>query len=684
MTIPAVQARCAMLNSSASKQLQTLFVSESWREHFSILSDTLGFHLSAYTEQGEQILSVGSHTPFCARVMSCAELSRQCDTYCTSAMMGVLKLTQPLVYKCYAKIMSFAFSVEYLRERAVILGQGSFAGYQDFRDFMGLIESCGVEQLSVTTPLQFTDADHVRKVCALVESSVNHLLYKGEESFTLQQKIETLKDVMGRWSSSGREEPESHYEHMLTQLLALLDIQSITILSPDRQSGRYASLYGMKRDGGPAPHLTLKEHDPVVRELGNGRPSVSYLDACAAGRQDFSGKATVFYFFPIVVSRKLVGIVAIFDSVLSPGDMNIISSFCRQTAISIENHRLHHDLYRKFDRFAAISEVSKGITSIVNFDVLAQTILERSADLLRAEQGSLLLMDQEAEALLLEAWKGLAGDITEKLKIRKGEGIAGTVAALGEPYLVRNVENDPRIMKKNLMRYKTPSFVSVPLKVDGRVIGVLNLSDKEGGEPFNDEDLELLQSFATHAAVVMERNQLFAQSETLKRLSITDPLTGLLNRRYLLDRLEDEISRAGRHGRALSILMLDIDGFKSYNDTYGHATGDKALIIIADSVMTSIRAMDIAARFGGDELVVILPETDKALALIIAERLRKDASAAELPGGQDAATGILMTVSIGIACYPEHGMTAQTLLETADKALYRAKHGGRNRIEVYS
>lgn len=684
MTIPAVQARCAMLNSSASKQLQTLFVSERWREHFSILSDTLGFHLSAYTEQGEQILSVGSHSPFCARLLSCAELRYQCDAYCTSAMMGVLKLTQPLVYKCHAKIMSFAFSVEYLRERAIILGQGSFAGYQDFRDFMGLIESCGVEQLSVNTPLQFTDADHVRKVCSLVESSVNHLLYKGEESFTLQQKIETLKDVMGRWSAAGREEPESYYEHMLTQLLTLLDIHSITILSPDRQSGRYASLYGMKREGGPAPHLALEKSDPIVRELRDGRPSVSYLDASAAGRQGLPGNATVFYFFPIVASRKLVGIVAIFDSVLSPADMNIVSSFCRQTALSIENHRLHHDLYRKFDRFAAISEVSKGITSIVNFDVLAQTILERSADLLRAEQGSLLLMDQEAEALLLEAWKGLAGDNTEQLKIRKGEGIAGKVAELGEPYLVRNVESDPRTMKKNRMRYKTPSFVSVPLKIDGRVIGVLNLSDKEGGEPFNDEDLELIQSFATHAAVVMERNQLFAQSETLKRLSITDPLTGLLNRRYLLDRLEDEISRAGRHSRALSILMLDIDGFKSYNDTYGHATGDKALVIIADAVMNSIRAMDIAARFGGDELVVILPETDKELALNIAERLRKDAAAAELPGAQDAATGILMTVSIGIACYPEHGMTAPTLLETADKALYRAKHGGRNRIEVYS
>ncbi len=140
--------------------------------------------------------------------------------------------------------------------------------------------------------------------------------------------------------------------------------------------------------------------------------------------------------------------------------------------------------------------------------------------------------------LLVEAKKGNIEEVTEKLRINRGEGIAGRVAELGEAILVENLEDDPRVMQKNRQHYKTRSFVSVPLKIDDRIIGVLNLSDKMSGEVFDEEDLKLIQSFATHAAIVMERNVFYHRSEELKKLTITDSLTGLLNRRYLYETAE--------------------------------------------------------------------------------------------------------------------------------------------------
>jgi len=175
----------------------------------------------------------------------------------------------------------------------------------------------------------------------------------------------------------------------------------------------------------------------------------------------------------------------------------------------------------------------------------------------------------------------------------------------------------------------------------------------------------------------------YKQTEELRKLAITDPLTGLLNRRYLIDRLEEELLRSQRYGqrygRPLSLMMVDIDGFKGYNDTFGHPIGDRALKAIAESIMGAVRSVDIAFRYGGDEFVIILPETGKTLSVSTAERLRSAVAKVELLPG-----GLTLTISIGIASYPEDGRTSELLLKNVDKALYLAKNRGGNRIEVFS
>lgn len=336
-----------------------------------------------------------------------------------------------------------------------------------------------------------------------------------------------------------------------------------------------------------------------------------------------------------------------------------------------------------------MAELTRAITPIQNYETLLQMILDKSAELLKAEQGSLMMLDQETDALLLEAKKGIHQELSQelpgKITIRRGEGIAGKVAEHGEPLLVKNFESDPRFTQKSREHYKTLSFVSVPLKIADRVIGVLNLSDKTTGEVFDEEDLRFIQSVATHASIVLERNEFFNKSEELKKLTITDPLTGLLNRRYLLERLKDELARSVRHGHPMGLLMLDLDGFKVCNDTHGHPFGDKILKDIAETLLKTVRSIDIMARYGGDEFVAILPETRESVALDIAERLRMCVLRGATHTLEKAVLEpCALTASIGIACYPEHGNTAELLLGNVDKALYRAKNKGKNRVEVFS
>ncbi len=667
------------------ERLQDLFTSDTWRDHFEALSDTLGFTLSVYSDTGEPVFVPEGANPLCRSFHAVStDLKSLCDASCRPFLMNTLAVGKPNVFKCHAKIMSFAFPIEYLDQKAIVLGQGSFSSYEDFRDCMDMVSAYGIDMITIKTPLSFTSSKQAWKACRFVADTVSRLLKNMQETVMLRRKFESIKSVFSLWGTGVVADPETRYQDMLYNLSTLLEIGHITVLTLDRQAGRYVSLYGLSMGSVQAREVRMSLQDGIVQDLQSGKPYVrSAPQSGESASGDAAGKGPSFY-FPIMINGTLGGILNISDKDLKENDVQIVSGFCKQTALFIENHQLHQDLYKKFNRFVAMSEVTRTIAPIQDYEVLIQTILDKSAELLKAEQGSLMLLDHETDNLLIEAKKGVIQGLSGKLRIQRGEGIAGKVAERGEPILVENLEDDPRIKQKNRQHYKTRSFVSVPLKIEDRIIGVLNLSDKATGEVFDEEDLKLIQSFATHAAIVLERNVFYNKTEELKKLTITDHLTGLLNRRYLYERLKDELARSERYGHYLSLLMLDLDGFKYCNDTYGHLFGDKILKVIAETLLNTVRSMDIVARYGGDEFMIILPETKESLARDIAERLRNSVAGKVVLPEDAASTGShTITTSIGVVCYPEHGETLESLLERVDVALYRAKNKGKNRIEVY-
>jgi two-component system, cell cycle response regulator len=319
----------------------------------------------------------------------------------------------------------------------------------------------------------------------------------------------------------------------------------------------------------------------------------------------------------------------------------------------------------------SMNRLGETLSSTHDLPKLLTVVLEAAVQSRRARAGSLLLLTADRTALVREAVHGLRQrDPAERIPL--GQGVAGTVAATGRPMVLASpAEVGPRSPAEP----NATTQVSVPLLAQGRVLGVLSLYDREDGEPFTLADAEALTAFAVQAAVAIENVQLHAEAE---RLSVTDPLTGAWNFRYFERRFEQEIERSRRFGRVLALLMLDLDHFKLVNDRYGHQRGDDVLVEFARRVTGSVRDIDTFARYGGEEFVLILPETNLEGGLAVAEKLRMAIHGAAFRGRGDE--GTRLTVSIGVACFPQHATSPEELLRAADEALYEAKLQGRDRV----
>ncbi|MEU4471819.1 diguanylate cyclase [Micromonospora sp. NPDC023888] len=289
-------------------------------------------------------------------------------------------------------------------------------------------------------------------------------------------------------------------------------------------------------------------------------------------------------------------------------------------------------------------------------------------------------------------WPEVSGDGSPTLRVPVGVGVVGAVAATGEPQRGRAEPTDapsiePRCRTYVAVPFATPGSAAATLSGSSgpadeagvaAALGVLALYDRLGADEFDDDDLATLRTFAGHAAVAVDNVRVHEEAQ---RLSLTDPLTGLWNYRYLRESIRREVERASRFGRMLSVLALDLDRFKDVNDTYGHAAGDTVLAEFARRVRGEIREVDLAFRQGGEEFVLLLPETDARGAAIVAERL--GAAVRETPIAVEAYAGpVMVTVSVGIAVYPDNGSTGREVLEAADDALYAAKAAGRDTYRV--
>jgi len=357
-------------------------------------------------------------------------------------------------------------------------------------------------------------------------------------------------------------------------------------------------------------------------------------------------------------------------------ELKLKSELARQTEVIRETNE---ELQERIKYLSLLYDIGNSINSIIEPDQLYSSLVRIIGDELGYDEFAILILNSKTERLEVRAAHGFPDEKKiKKIQFRFGEGISGIVAQTGKRQLIRDTAKDPRYLHYKGSHKKDGSFLCIPLKVKGNVLGTFNLF-RPKRNAFSAREIRLLNAIANQAAIAIENAQLFNNT---RQLSVTDELTRLANRRHFKNMLELEKKRSTRFGKAMSILMVDVDNFKKYNDTYGHLEGDNILKKIARILQENVREVDLVARFGGEEFIIMLTNIDSNKGKQVSEKLREIVEKTPIKG-EEILPGKKFTVSIGFACCPEDTKDIDELENLADIALYEAKRKGKNRVVRY-
>ncbi|MDH4100798.1 MAG: sensor domain-containing diguanylate cyclase [Nitrospirota bacterium] len=341
-----------------------------------------------------------------------------------------------------------------------------------------------------------------------------------------------------------------------------------------------------------------------------------------------------------------------------------------------ENRELRDFVDRATKELSFFIDVGKSLTSTSEPGQILDIILGKIQKMIRAEGWTIFLHDEQHDELAVVLVKRWGRRSSWKRKVvPPGKGIVGRTFLSGEPASVADVKSDRSYYAAVDAPdgVKVRSLMAVPIKSGGDTIGVLQVVNRRDGLPFDEKDLKLVLELVDQAAIAIERGKIY---QRMAEMVITDDLTKLFNLRYLNRTIDVEMERSRRYGTPLSVIFMDMDFFKEVNDAHGHLMGSKVLAEVARLLIGKLRSVDIVSRYGGDEFVVVLPQTNISAALMIAERLRK--AVANNVFLAEEGISLKLSASFGVASFPEHAETREQILALADKAMYRAKNKTRN------
>jgi diguanylate cyclase (GGDEF)-like protein len=320
-------------------------------------------------------------------------------------------------------------------------------------------------------------------------------------------------------------------------------------------------------------------------------------------------------------------------------------------------------------------DVARALTSSLDLDSILGAIMQQMEQFFEPESWSLLIVDEEQQNLYYAVAAGKSsGD--RNLRVDMGEGIAGWVAQQGEPVIVSEPGNDPRFGPPDGAASAVRCAICIPLRSRDRTLGVIELLNYRAST-LTDETMAFLRVLCDYAAIAIQNVRAV---ERIQELTITDDCTGLFNSRHLFSVTESELERSRRFSLPFSMIFIDLDHFKRVNDLYGHLTGSRLLAEIARTIRHNVRGIDSAFRYGGDEFIVLLPQTGKDAALEVTQRLLHSLRDTRylLSEGLE----LQMMASFGIASYPEDGTSIQEIIGAADEMMYLVKNLSRGNIAV--
>ena len=681
------------------------------------IAEESGFAAVVLDDQGREIGSSNNNS-ICSILYHSHEFAPKCAEFCGEALKRSEGAEDTIEYHCHVGLYCRAKALKHDEKSLVAIVGRAFTKADSYRQvteraISGDLQQFPPDQLfenvliagsdnslqSLTTNFESLSASEIAGTFALVSKAVESPPESADEDILgiseiaeaplppraiesdevlelgprLDDRLSDLfPDEIMEWRSIFGSFLTLDYTQACELILAFLSkrYDLDTMLWLERQDQRLETVAGLgelfeRRSvkiaiSGDEPRLVAAGRDGSALELAESRQ-----DLPPDVRRTIS-------LFPVMIGDEVRSVLAL-GSAVSRDLAKRLTQFCRMVASRIEILRLRNEVARRDTLSEAVTKFNENLQKIDGVDFWLH-LTQVSAELLRAERASLLLRTKSNE-LRPMASVGIRADLSGEEKL--GERFAKRTLEKRKPLLVKDLSSINIALAPPDRRYRTDSFISYPIEIGERGIAILNLTDKADGAAFSEYDLEVLRAITPQISVAIDRTQLKEKAGEYAQLSVTDSLTGLLNRRYLETRLTEEISRSDRHSYPMSFMMLDVDEFKSYNDRFGHPAGDEALKLVGHIVKDTLRAADVAARYGGEEFAVLLPQTTSQEAEVIAERLRQKIEEAAFQNRQ-------VTVSIGIAsCNPSPSSSMRDLISAADKALYRAKQKGRNNVQNF-
>ncbi|MBI5099388.1 MAG: sensor domain-containing diguanylate cyclase [Nitrospirae bacterium] len=318
-----------------------------------------------------------------------------------------------------------------------------------------------------------------------------------------------------------------------------------------------------------------------------------------------------------------------------------------------------------------IDEITKILSTTSDLNKTLTSVMRKIKTFTGAETWSLLITDD----LFFKTIALKKSMNIKNFRYETGTGLTGWVLRKGVPILVRNVSKDKRFNKNadGFHKLKVKSLICAPLKVNDGLVGILRLVNKRQENSFSDTDLKLLVNVSHNINMMFKQAFLYKK---IDEIAVTDDLTGLYNVRFLNRSIEIEIERSLRYGSLFSLIFLDIDNLKKVNEKFGHLTGSKVLIETARLLQDNLRKVDVTIRYGGDEFVIVLPQTPQEGGFLVAERLRKIIEKNLFLKKEK--NPLKITASFGVASFPDNANNKEALLRLADKAMFRGKFSTKN------
>lgn len=386
-----------------------------------------------------------------------------------------------------------------------------------------------------------------------------------------------------------------------------------------------------------------------------------------------------YFIFPHRLARGEIRMVEVHSSPITVGAQILLFSIIHDISA-----RVRMEVAEREQRTLAeaLRDTALALTSTLNVDAVLDCILEHVGPVVPHDAVAILLLDVDGDSIAVTRRRGdPAYDPADAAGARFSLArmpILSQMARTGQPVVIATTQTDPTWVDAAASSW-VMAYAGAPIRIRQRTVGFLTVESATPGF-FTPEHAERLQTLANQAAIAIEHARLYAEVEAL---AVADPLTGVANRRGLFQIGVREVERALRNHTSLALIMLDLDHFKQINDTYGHPMGDRVLLAVVTCCRSIVRAIDVVARYGGEEFVLLIPDTDMGEAAVVAERLRQAIALLVVPEAVEQhgfSPPIQVTVSLGVGALTTDTPTLEALIERADRALYAAKHAGRNQV----